>query len=418
MKNLHPFILTALGFALIAPAVQAQTPPPAPQVQTPAPAPQAPAASNADIQTLLGQVAGAYRSLTALSVTMTETQTAGTNERKTVTKLTLKKPDLLTAEITIGDNVRHVVADGKIAYSDSSQDKTKYVKQPAADFQGAIAALGANGGTGVGLFPILLTSPAAEKQIIPGVPKSLKRLDDQKIGSDNCDVVLAIIGNAQQSSRFQFAFGKEDHLLRQLSIGPDSEGAKPSIVETYSDINLQPTVTDTTFTYTPAAGATATEPPKEPSRFDPRLKVGATPLPISGKDLAGKPITLDQFKGKVLLLDFWATWCGPCVGELPNVIAAYGKYHSKGFEVVGISLDQENARPKLEAFIKDHNMPWQQIYDGKYWEAGNAVAYGVRAIPFTLLIGRDGKIAAVGARGPALAPAIEAALGKQQHASR
>ncbi|MEP6755174.1 MAG: TlpA disulfide reductase family protein, partial [Chthonomonadales bacterium] len=150
--------------------------------------------------------------------------------------------------------------------------------------------------------------------------------------------------------------------------------------------------------------------PKEAPMYDERLKPGAKPLPIKGKDLSGAPVTLAQFKGKVLLVDFWATWCGPCVAELPNVIAAYNKFHAKGFEVLGVSLDQENSLGKVKAFIKSHKMPWQQIYDGKYWQAANAVAYGVQSIPFTLLIGRDGKIAAVGARGGELAPAIAKAL--------
>jgi len=406
----------AVNVCFIAPVMQAQSAA-APRPSATATA-QTPAATDADIQALLSQVAGAYRKVTAISLTITMTQGSAPGEHKSTTTLTLKRPALLTAEITTEADVRHVVGDGKTVCSDSSKDKTKYIKQPASEIDAVVQVLARNGGAGVGLLPILLASPDAEKHIIPGSPRSLRRLEDQTIGNDNCDVIAAVIGNEQQSSKFQFAFGKSDHLLRQLTMGPDSEGAKPGVIETYSNISLQPAVTDATFTYTPAAGATATEPPKPQPRFDPRLKVGAKPLPISGQDLAGKVVTLDQFKGKVLLLDFWATWCGPCVGELPNVIAAYGKYHSKGFEIVGISLDQADARPKLAAFIKDHGMAWQQIYDGKYWGAANAVAYGVRAIPFTLLIGRDGAISAVGARGPALAPAIEAALGQQLHASR
>ncbi len=81
--------------------------------------------------------------------------------------------------------------------------------------------------------------------------------------------------------------------------------------------------------------------------------------------------------------------------------------------MVGISLDQATDRAKLQNFIHEKGMPWRQIYDGKYWQAANAVKYGVRAIPFTLLIGRTGNIVAVGARGEALAPAIEAALAQK-----
>ena len=144
--------------------------------------------------------------------------------------------------------------------------------------------------------------------------------------------------------------------------------------------------------------------------FDTRLVVGAAPFGLVGEDLHGKLVTLEPYRGKVVLLDFWAMWCGPCVDELPNVIAAYNQYHGQGFEIVGVSLDHANEKEKLVAFTADRKMPWPQIYDGEYWSAANARNFGVRSIPFTLLIGRDGKIAAVGVRGPALAPAIEAAL--------
>jgi peroxiredoxin len=120
-----------------------------------------------------------------------------------------------------------------------------------------------------------------------------------------------------------------------------------------------------------------------------------------------------DFKGKVVLLDFWAMWCGPCRAELPNLTAAYQQYHSQGLEILGISLDRENAAAKLAVFTKDNNMPWPQVYDGKYWKAALAVQYGVRSIPQPLLVDGDtGIILAEGheARGPRLAKAVQKAL--------
>ena len=364
-------------------------------------------APDAAIQKILADAAAAYRRAPALSMVLE----GGQGERKTTVELTLLKTGKLTATITTVTKevmVKHVVSDGTTIYSDSSADKTKYVKQPGTTLEQAIGVLSRSGGTGVGLLPILLTSPAAEKQIIPGKPQSITRGVDANINGVACDMVIALLGEGGAQTKYQFAFGKKDHFLRFLAIGP--VGVKPQITETYSKITPNPKLTASAFAYVPAAGAVAMDPPKEPTRYDERLKVGAEPIKLVGVDHEGKEVSYTDYAGKVLLVDFWATWCGPCVAELPNVLESYAKYHDQGFEILGISLDQEGARPKLEKFIKDKNMPWRQIFDGKYWSAANAVSYGVRSIPFTLLIGKDGKIAAVGARGPALAPAIEAAL--------
>jgi peroxiredoxin len=126
------------------------------------------------------------------------------------------------------------------------------------------------------------------------------------------------------------------------------------------------------------------------------------------KDVAGKPLSIANYKGKVVLIDFWATWCPPCVRELPNVIKIYEKQHAKGFEIIGISLDQDEK--KLTNYTKEKNMPWQQFFDGKGWGNKLAAKYGVSSIPATYLLDTEGKIIANGLRGEELDQAVTKAL--------
>ena len=155
--------------------------------------------------------------------------------------------------------------------------------------------------------------------------------------------------------KYQFAFGKEDHFLRRITVGP--EAGTPIVTESYKGVTTSVTLTPALFTYKPAAGAVVMAPPKEPSYFDPALKVGAAPFPLTGSDLQGKKVTLAEYKGKVLMLDFWATCAARAWQRLPNVQEAYKKYHDKGFEIVGISLDQETDKAKLESFTHEKGMP-------------------------------------------------------------
>ncbi len=131
-------------------------------------------------------------------------------------------------------------------------------------------------------------------------------------------------------------------------------------------------------------------------------------MAIAFTDIKGNDIDLAEMKDKVILVDFWATWCGPCVAEMPNVIAAYEAFHDKGFEVVGISLDEDKAA--VEKFTEENKMPWSQYFDGKGWENEIAQRFGISSIPATFLVGKGGKIIASNLRGPDLESSIKAAL--------
>ncbi len=139
------------------------------------------------------------------------------------------------------------------------------------------------------------------------------------------------------------------------------------------------------------------------------LTVGATFPPFEVKDLNGKPLSIAGMKAKVILIDFWATWCGPCVKELPSVLATYDKFHGKGFDIIGISLDEQEAA--LTAFLKEHKMPWPQFFDGLGWQNALAKKYGINSIPATFLVDGSGKILARDLRGAELEAAVAKALG-------
>lgn len=138
-------------------------------------------------------------------------------------------------------------------------------------------------------------------------------------------------------------------------------------------------------------------------------------LPFEAVNTAGGKVSFPGgYKGKIVMLDFWATWCGPCIGELPNLTQVYADLHSKGFEILGISLDNDDRRASLAEFTKSKGMTWTQICDGKGWQADLAKLYAVRAIPACFLVdGSTGKLIAKGTelRGASLRPTIEKALG-------
>lgn len=122
----------------------------------------------------------------------------------------------------------------------------------------------------------------------------------------------------------------------------------------------------------------------------------------------GKPLSLSSFKGKVVLVDFWASWCGPCRKENPHVVEMYKKLHTKGFDVYGVSLD-DNKDKWLKA-IKDDGLVWNHASDLRGWDNQVAKQFGIDAIPFTILLDKEGKILGTGLRGQELETAVEAAL--------
>ncbi|MFO1447248.1 MAG: TlpA disulfide reductase family protein [Opitutaceae bacterium] len=126
--------------------------------------------------------------------------------------------------------------------------------------------------------------------------------------------------------------------------------------------------------------------------------------------LDGREVDFEKLRGKVVLVDFWATWCGPCIAELPNIKNVYAKYHDQGFEIVGVSLDLDRDRQKLVDFCRDQNLPWPQHFDGGGWKNEFAVRFAVSAVPAMLLLDTEGKVVSTQARGSRLEAEVKRLL--------
>ncbi len=141
-----------------------------------------------------------------------------------------------------------------------------------------------------------------------------------------------------------------------------------------------------------------------------KTSIGQVAMDFTQADTAGVPVKLSQFRGKYVLLDFWASWCGPCRMENPNVAKAYNTFKDKGFTVLGVSLDRENARDKWIKAIHDDKLTWTHVSDLKFWNNAVAKAYGIKAIPQNLLLDPEGKIVAKNIKGEELQSKLEEIL--------
>ena len=138
------------------------------------------------------------------------------------------------------------------------------------------------------------------------------------------------------------------------------------------------------------------------------------PIPLEASDIDGASLTLNEYRGKAVLVDFWATWCAPCRREIPGMVEMYGRYHDRGFEILSISLDspEQMNEAAFREWIAEQEMTWRHVYDGDAWNSPLVRSFFVGSIPAPYLVGPDGSLVAWGdeCRQGRLAANVEKAL--------
>jgi thiol-disulfide isomerase/thioredoxin len=353
----------------------------------------APTVSTVDpaARTLLEESEKAYAALKGLSMEFTVTEQRGEKTSTTSGSIALSWPDKGKVVIKTGNDSLIALTDGKTIYSQTSA--RTFQAEAVAEDEDSIDSLLQDFPSSLGAF---LPSLASGFDLLADADppwESATLLPDGRIAMKS----QPSVGMSMTSI---LSFDPTDKLLRRVEATIEYQGITSSNTTTLTEIKVNPQFPPGEFSLKSDA--------KIVSLYDQRLKVGARPFALKGRDLQGKTHPWSQYKGKVVLLDFWATWCGPCVRDLPNVLKIYKTYHPKGFEIIGVSLDSD--KKALTDFVKARGLTYPQLFDGKRWGNANAASYGVRAVPFSLLVGKDGRIAAVNPQEEDLEAAVEEAL--------
>ena len=198
-----------------------------------------------------------------------------------------------------------------------------------------------------------------------------------------------------------------------VKTNPNSPIAVFALQQYASDESIDINKLESLFELLPASAQTTASGKAMRDRIDnvKKTQIGAEAIDFTQNDTSGNPIKLSSFRGKYLLVDFWASWCGPCRQENPNVVKAFTKYKDKGFNILSVSLDRPDGKEKWLKAIHDDGLEWTHVSDLQFWNNAVARMYGIQSIPQNFLLDPNGKIIGKNLRGEELERSLEKIFG-------
>ena len=345
---------------------------------------------SAAAQTQLDKTKAAYKALTFYAGDI-KMETSGLPDNLQLSaKVAWQKPNNLRVEADNGAGTSLYVSDGAKLWMTIARAPRQYLEKTISSTRSLMPSVLTETSIDKTTLGMFLTGKDPLRQF--GSALQSVELSNVKVGGkiapDRVALVMKLLRRKDEGTA-TFVIDGKTNLLRSVKISKTVNGAPVTIAETYNNRRTKADANDN-FEYSiPAGEERVTKFAKLP--YDPRLVVGAKPFRIDTKDIDGRMVDLDEYKGKVVVIDFWATWCPPCKVDAPRLAALHNKYKDQGLEIIGVNMDYDmvNLRP----FAEHYGMTWRQTYDGKGWDNAISNRFGVASIPFTLVIGRDGKIA-------------------------